>query len=104
MKVQIRWLDVNQFGALFAYVTGFVILLFSPLAIFKAIFDHNVIEVLIGIPFVLIFYVVFSFFAGLVFAKLYNRAARKVGGLKMELRVKSESTEPESKDTHNSDI
>lgn len=98
MKVQIRRLDVNQFGAVFAYATGFVILLFSPLAVFKAIFEHNVMEVLIGIPFVMLFYVVIGFFAGWLFAKVYNRAAGKVGGLEMELEVKSESVVPESAD------
>ena len=103
MKVQIRRLDVNQMGALFAYVMGFLILLFSPIVILKAIFEHNVIEVLFGIPLVLLFYVVFSFFMGLIFAKLYNRAASKVGGLKMELDIESESTEPTSTDKFCSD-
>lgn len=93
MKVQIQRLDVNQFGALFAYSTGFLILLFSPIAILRAIFNHTIMEVLIAIPFVLLFYTVFSFFVGLLFAAMYNRAASKVGGLKMEFEVETASSE-----------
>ncbi len=91
MKSEIRRFGVVRAGTVGAILYGFFGLVFLPFGAIVAIADSSA-----GLPFVLmvLLYPVMGFIGGLLFAALYNLAARIGGGLHIELSQVQEGYEP----------
>ena len=108
MKAQIHRLDPNQFGAMSAYLHGFLATTAYVITVFVSIFreDISTVGTAVFMPFAVFFYVIWGFIVGAIMAWFYNFASRKVGGIKMELEIKlvpvESTTGDEPKDSERS--
>lgn len=81
MNVQLRRLGILQMGTLLAVLYGFFGIFLLPFFLI-AVFTQP--EVRIGMIFAFILYPLMGFTGGIIFAALYNLAAKVVGGIKIE--------------------